>query len=196
MREEGAVIALSPSLRRAVLAHDVEAVKVELRKQLEQHPSLVSVRVALPDGQELVSVDRGRPLDPEHENQLDVTRPLGDAQEGDDAPELQLVFAADKARFDELSEMGQFIDEATKAGVVVATGALQPTGTRLRLSSGAFTVTDGPFIELKELTGGFAVIETQSLEEAIEWSKRFRKIVGDGESEIVRLFGPSDFGAA
>ena len=95
-----------------------------------------------------------------------------------------------------MAEMGQFIAEATKAGVVVATGALQPTGTRLRLSSGAFTVTDGPFIELKELTGGFAVIETQSLEEAVEWSKRFRKIVGDGESEIVRLFGPDDFGPA
>ena len=95
-----------------------------------------------------------------------------------------------------MAEMGQFIDEATKAGVVVATGALQPTGTRLRLSGGAFTVTDGPFIELKELTGGFAVIETQSLEEAVEWSKRFRKIVGDGESEIVRLFGPDDFGLA
>ena len=95
-----------------------------------------------------------------------------------------------------MAEMGKFIEEATKAGIVVATGALQAKGTRLQLADGAFTVTDGPFIELKELTGGFAVIETQSLEEAIEWSKRFRKIVGDGESEIVRLFGPSDFGAA
>ena len=54
-------------------------------------------------------------------------------------------------------------------------------------------MTDGPFIELKELTGGFAVIQVESLEEAIEWSKRFRKIVGDGESEIVQVFGPGDF---
>src|SRR5215207_5246976 len=95
-----------------------------------------------------------------------------------------------------LAEMGKFIDEATKAGVVVTTGALQPTGTRLQLAGGTFTVTDGPFIEVKELTGGFAVINVDSLEEAIEWSKRFRKIVGDGESEIVRLFGPDDFGPA
>ena len=95
-----------------------------------------------------------------------------------------------------MAEMGKFIDEATKAGVVVTTGALQPTGTRLRLTDGTFTVTDGPFIEVKELTGGFAVINVASLEEAIEWSKRFRKIVGDGESEIVRLFGPDDFGSA
>ncbi|HVY26328.1 MAG TPA: ATP-binding protein [Polyangiaceae bacterium] len=110
MREEGAAIALSPPLRRAVAGRDTEAVKAELKKQLAEHPSLVSARVALPDGKELVSVDRGRPLDPEHENQLEVTRPLGDDEAGDDAPELSLVFAADKARFDELSEMGQFID--------------------------------------------------------------------------------------
>jgi len=93
-----------------------------------------------------------------------------------------------------MAEMGNFIDEAVQAGVVVATGALQERGTRLKLANGKFTVTDGPFIELKELLAGFAVIEVDSLEEAVEWSKRFRKIVGDGESEIVRLFGPGDFG--
>src|SRR5689334_15366426 len=48
-----------------------------------------------------------------------------------------------------MAEMGAFIQEATQAGVVVATGALQPKGTRLRLSGGQFTVTDGPFIEVK-----------------------------------------------
>ena len=92
-----------------------------------------------------------------------------------------------------MAQMGEFITEATKAGVIVATGALQPTGTRLRLSSGSYTVTDGPFIEARELLGGFAVIQVESLEDAIEWSKRFRAIVGDGESEIVRIYGPSDF---
>lgn len=91
-----------------------------------------------------------------------------------------------------MAEMGAFMAEAAQAGVVVATGALLPTGTRLRLAGGKFTVTDGPFIELKELLAGFAVLEVSSLEEAIEWSKRFRKIVGDGESEIVQVFGPDD----
>jgi hypothetical protein len=92
-----------------------------------------------------------------------------------------------------MEEMGQFIGEAVQAGILVATGALQEKGTRLRLADGKFTVTDGPFIELKELLAGFAVIEVPSQEEAIEWAKRFRKIVGDGESEIVPLFGPHDF---
>jgi hypothetical protein len=93
-----------------------------------------------------------------------------------------------------MAEMGKFIEEAIQAGVVVTTGALQPKGTRLRFAGGNFTVTDGPFIEAKELMGGFAVIQVKSLEEAIEWCKRFRNIVGDGESEIVQLFGPDDFG--
>ncbi len=95
-----------------------------------------------------------------------------------------------------MAEMGQFIQEATQAGIIVATGGLQSTGTRLRLTGGKFDVTDGPFIEAKELMGGFAIINVKSLEDAIEWSKRFRKIVGDGESEIVRVFGPGDFGPA
>ena len=95
-----------------------------------------------------------------------------------------------------MAEMGKFVGEATQAGVLVTTGALQSKGTRLRLAGGKFTVTDGPFIELKELLGGWAVIRVKSLDEAIEWSKRFRKIVGDGESEIVQVFGPDDAGPA
>lgn len=91
-----------------------------------------------------------------------------------------------------MEEMGRFIQEATQSGVVVTTGALTPQSTRLRMSNGTFTVTDGPFVELKELMAGFAVIDVPSLEEAIEWSKRFRRIIGDGESEIVQLFTPGD----
>jgi len=95
-----------------------------------------------------------------------------------------------------MAEIGQFIGEAIEAGVLVITGALAPKGTRLQLSGEKFTVTDGPFIELKELMGGWAVIRAKSLEEAIEWCKRFRKLIGDGESEIVQLFGPDDYGSA
>lgn len=95
-----------------------------------------------------------------------------------------------------MAEMGKLIEDSTKAGVLVTTGALQPKSTRVRLSGGKYSVTDGPYIEAKELMGGFAVIEVKSLEEAIAWAKRFRDIVGDGESEIVPIAGPSDFGSA
>jgi hypothetical protein len=93
-----------------------------------------------------------------------------------------------------MEEMGKFMQEAMKSGKIVATGGLESKGTRLQLSGGKFTTTDGPFIEAKELTGGFAIIQADSLEEALEWCKRFRAIVGDGESEIVRIYGPGDFG--
>jgi hypothetical protein len=58
------------------------------------------------------------------------------------------------------------------------------------LKDGQFTVTDGPFIELKELMGGWAVLRTDSLDQMIEWCKKFRLLVGDGESEIVPIYGP------
>ena len=88
-----------------------------------------------------------------------------------------------------MAELGQFMQEAVKAGIVIATGGLQKQGTRVRLSGGELSVTDGPFIEAKELIAGFAVIEVRSKEEAIEWASRFRRILGDGESEIVQVFG-------
>lgn len=93
-----------------------------------------------------------------------------------------------------MAEMGRFIQEAAAAGVLVTTGSAQPQGKRLQLSNGKFSVTDGPLIEVKELTGGFAVIDVPSLEDAIEWCKRFRLIVGEGISEIVQIMGPHDFG--
>lgn len=46
------------------------------------------------------------------------------------------------------------------------------------------TVVDGPFTETKEVIGGFALIQVASKEEALEWTKRFLEVAGDGESEI------------
>lgn len=92
---------------------------------------------------------------------------------------------------DMLAEIGKFMEEAFKAGVIVTTGSLQPKGTRVKLSGGKVNITDGPFIEAKELLGGFAVIQVNSKEEAIEWATRFRKVIGEGETEIVQLSGPA-----
>jgi hypothetical protein len=93
-----------------------------------------------------------------------------------------------------MAEMGKFVAEAAKSGNLVTTGSLLPKPTRLQLSNGKFSVTDGPFIESKELLGGFAVIRARSLEEAIDWCKRFRKLVGDGVTEIVSIYAPDDAG--
>jgi hypothetical protein len=90
------------------------------------------------------------------------------------------------------AEMGKLIEEMTKAGVLLATGGLDPKATRIKNSGGKITVTDGPFTEAKEAVVGFALIEAKSKEEAIEYSKRFWKVVGDGEGTIHQVFGPGE----
>jgi hypothetical protein len=89
-------------------------------------------------------------------------------------------------------EMGRFIDEMSRSGVLLATGGLEPGGTRIKASGGRITVTDGPFTEAKEAVVGFALVEVRSREEAVEVSKRFFGIVGDGEGVIQQVFGPGD----
>jgi len=90
---------------------------------------------------------------------------------------------------EEMATMGVLIGEMASAGVLVATEGCLPSakGARVRLSNGKFTVTDGPFTESKEVIGGFALIETPSMKEAIEWTKRFATVAGDGEIEIREL---------
>jgi hypothetical protein len=90
----------------------------------------------------------------------------------------------------EMTEMGALIGEMASAGVLIATEGCLPSarGARVRRSQGALTVTDGPFTESKEVIGGFALIETPSMQEAIEWTKRFIAVAGDGESEIRELY--------
>ena len=52
----------------------------------------------------------------------------------------------------------------------------------------ALAVTDGPFTEAKEAIASFALVEVRSKEEAIELGRRFRRIVGDGQSTIQQVF--------
>jgi hypothetical protein len=95
----------------------------------------------------------------------------------------------------EMAAMGKLIEEMTREGVLVSTEGCQPSAkdARVRLSGGKISVTDGPFVETKELIGGFAIIETKSKEEAIELTKRFLSVAGDGETEIRQLHEPADF---
>jgi hypothetical protein len=91
---------------------------------------------------------------------------------------------------DMFAKMGAFVEEATKAGVLLATGGLGPVeeATRVKYADGEFTVLDGPFSEAKELVGGWALMETRDKDEAIEWTKRFLAIAGPGESTIRQVY--------
>ena len=94
---------------------------------------------------------------------------------------------------EEMARMGQFIEQETKAGVLITSEGCLPSalGARVRLSNGKVTVTDGPFAETKELIGGLAIIQANSKEEAIESVKRFLNVAGDGETEVRALYDAS-----
>jgi hypothetical protein len=90
---------------------------------------------------------------------------------------------------EQMGAMGKLIEDATKSGALVLTGGIQPVskgGARVRSSAGEITV-DGPFTETKELVGGFALLEADSREEAIELVRKFLKIAGDGECELHQI---------
>jgi hypothetical protein len=88
-------------------------------------------------------------------------------------------------------KMGDFMEEAIKAGVLVATGGVGPLDEAVRVNyhDGEYTVLDGPFTEAKELIGGWALLECRDRAEVVEWTKRFLGIVGFGETTIRPVVG-------
>jgi hypothetical protein len=90
----------------------------------------------------------------------------------------------------EMDQMGKLIEEWTKSGVLLATEGCLPStlGARVRQSNGKVTVKDGPFTESKEIVGGFALIRVNSKKEAVERTKVFLGIAGDGETEIRQVW--------
>jgi nitrogen fixation/metabolism regulation signal transduction histidine kinase len=134
MKSETAAIAADEGLGKAVADGDDAAVKRALERLFPGHPELVSLTVR--NGERtLGEVNRGRPLEPRTENRFEVSRSLArdvpppvapgrDAgrahdeveappvadDETLDGPELVAVFAARKARFEELSAASQFVE--------------------------------------------------------------------------------------
>jgi hypothetical protein len=96
-----------------------------------------------------------------------------------------------------LEAMGNYTEQMVRAGVLLAGDGLQPSarGVRVAFAGGAPTVLDGPFAETKELIAGYYLIEVSSLDEAIEWVKRWPAAAdGDPEIEIRQVFEAADFG--
>jgi len=91
---------------------------------------------------------------------------------------------------EEMTRMGKLIDEWFKSGRLISTEGCLPSalGARVRMTDGDFTLTDGPFTEAKEVIGGFALIRAESKQQAVEYTKEFLKIAGDGETEIRQLY--------
>ena len=94
---------------------------------------------------------------------------------------------------EEMATMGKLVEDGMKAGWLIATEGCLPSalGVRVRRASGKISVTDGPFIETKEVVGGFAILKANSKAEAVELARNFLQNAGDGECELRQLYEPN-----
>jgi YCII-related domain len=69
-------------------------------------------------------------------------------------------------------------DREIKAGRMLDNGGLMPVamGAQVRVTGGKLTVLDGPFVEAKEVIGGYAVFELQGKEEAVASAVEFMRL--------------------
>jgi hypothetical protein len=73
-----------------------------------------------------------------------------------------------------VAAMMKYNHDLQQAGVLLSLDGLHPPsmGARVSFKKGKARVTDGPFIEAKEVLGGYWMIDVTSKEEAIEWARR------------------------
>jgi hypothetical protein len=95
---------------------------------------------------------------------------------------------------DAVEQMMKYNEELAKAGHLIALDGLHPIekGARVSFVKGKASVTDGPFIESKEVFGGYWMVQFKSKEEAIEWAKRIPAAEGD-TIEIRQVFDIADW---
>lgn len=68
---------------------------------------------------------------------------------------------------------GKWFEDYSREGKIVGGEQLKgpQTATTVRFKDGKPIVTDGPFIESKEIIGGFAIVQVKDLDEALEMAK-------------------------
>lgn len=97
-----------------------------------------------------------------------------------------------------MEAMGRFVQKSLQDGSLVDTGGLLPSreGFRIRLTKGVISMTDGPFIETKEVIGGWAILETDSRSGAVRIAQEFMELHRvhwpefEGEAEVRPMFDP------
>ncbi|MGA7160511.1 MAG: YciI family protein [Bacteroidota bacterium] len=119
-------------------------------------------------------------------------------------PEYQTDAPADKkakANFapsaEAVAAMAKYNEALAKAGILVSLDGLHPllAGARVTFRGGKQLVTDGPFVEAKEVVGGYWMINVKSKEEAVEWAKRCPavKVESGAVIEVRQVFELSEW---
>jgi hypothetical protein len=97
-----------------------------------------------------------------------------------------------------LEAVHKLADREIKAGRMLDNGGLMPlaTGARVRIADGELSVIDGPFVEAKEVIGGYAVFELRDKDEAVAMATEFMQLHKDfmpgweGTCEVRAFAGP------
>jgi hypothetical protein len=101
-----------------------------------------------------------------------------------------------------MEAMGKLADREIKAGRMIDMGGLMPLadGVQVRIKDGALSVIDGPFVEAKEVIGGYAIMEFRNKEEALASAVEFMQLHRQhmpgwqGTCEVRAMAGPEDTG--
>jgi hypothetical protein len=77
-----------------------------------------------------------------------------------------------------MEAMGKLADREIKAGRMLDTGGLMPVqmGAQVKIIDGKLSVVDGPFVETKEMIGGYAIFELRDKEEAVAAAVEFMQL--------------------
>jgi hypothetical protein len=97
-----------------------------------------------------------------------------------------------------MEAMHKLADREIKAGRMLDNGGLMPvaTGAQVRITDGQLSVVDGPFVEAKEVIGGYAIFELPGKEEAVAAAVEFMQLHKDympgweGTCEVRAFAGP------
>ena len=101
-----------------------------------------------------------------------------------------------------MEAMGKLADREIKAGRMIDMGGLMPLaqGVQVRIKDGELGVIDGPFVEAKEVIGGYAIMEFRNKEEALASAVEFMQLHRQhmpgwqGTCEVRAMAGPEDAG--
>lgn len=94
------------------------------------------------------------------------------------------------------ANMGNLVEEMTRAGVMLSGEGLRATahGVRLNFSGGERRLRRGPYAGPAPLNAGFIVAQLKTLDEAVEWATRLGRVVGDSEIDVRPVCEPWDLG--
>jgi hypothetical protein len=97
-----------------------------------------------------------------------------------------------------IQDMGTLVQDGLKSGVFENGAGLHRSARRVRLAfeGGKRTVTPGPYDGKNELLASFAMVETESMDQAIDVASRIAAVSGDAEIEIGPVVEPWDLGIA